>query len=85
MSSYAGEQKSVSRIIEPMAASADPVIPNLLIADFVSDVGAFMQAVGAAWLMTSRSSSPLRQLRHFLSSFSRYQPGPSETSSTAAS
>src|SRR6202047_4931703 len=33
---------------------------NLLIADFVSDVGAFMQAVGAAWLMTSLSSSPLQ-------------------------
>jgi MFS family permease len=33
---------------------------NLLIADFVSDVGAFMQGVGAAWLMTSLSSSPLQ-------------------------
>jgi MFS family permease len=33
---------------------------NLLIADFVSDVGSFMQAVGAAWLMTSLSSSPLQ-------------------------
>src|SRR5580700_10188674 len=36
-----------------------PLFRNLLIADFVSDVGAFMQAVGAAWLMTSLSSSPL--------------------------
>src|ERR1700691_6171440 len=32
----------------------------LLIADFASDVGAFMQAVAAAWLMTSLSSSPLQ-------------------------
>jgi MFS family permease len=32
---------------------------NLLIADFASDVGAFMQAMGAAWLMTSLSSSTL--------------------------
>jgi MFS family permease len=37
-----------------------PLFRNLLIADFVSDVGAFMQAVGAAWLMTSLSSSPLQ-------------------------
>jgi MFS family permease len=37
-----------------------PLFRNLLIADFVSDVGSFMQAVGAAWLMTSLSSSPLQ-------------------------
>src|SRR5271163_1276029 len=37
-----------------------PLFRNLLIADLVSDVGAFMQAVGAAWLMTSISSSPLQ-------------------------
>ncbi|HXN99775.1 MAG TPA: MFS transporter [Candidatus Acidoferrales bacterium] len=37
-----------------------PIFRNLLIADFVSDVGSFMQAVGAAWLMTSLSSSPLQ-------------------------
>src|SRR5246127_4807314 len=37
-----------------------PLFRNLLIADFVSDVGAFMQGVGAAWLMTSLSSSPLQ-------------------------
>jgi MFS family permease len=36
-----------------------PLFRNLLIADFVSDVGAFMQGVGAAWLMTSLSSSTL--------------------------
>jgi MFS family permease len=32
---------------------------NLLIADLVSDIGAFMQSVGAAWLMTSLSSNPM--------------------------
>ena len=37
-----------------------PLFRNLLIADFASDVGAFMQAVGAAWLMTSLSSSTLQ-------------------------
>ena len=31
---------------------------NLLIADFVSDIGTFMQTVGAAWLMTSLTASP---------------------------
>jgi MFS family permease len=32
---------------------------NLLIADFTSDVGSFLQSVGAAWLMTSLTDSPL--------------------------
>ncbi len=32
---------------------------NLLIADFTSDVGSFLQSVGAAWLMTSLTHSPL--------------------------
>jgi MFS family permease len=32
---------------------------NLLVADLVSDVGTFMQSVGAAWLMTSLTRSPL--------------------------
>src|ERR1700724_3952035 len=36
-----------------------PVFRNLLIADLVSDIGAFMQSVGAAWLMTSLTDSPL--------------------------
>jgi MFS family permease len=51
----------------PSATSSSPWSPlriplfrNLLIADFVSDVGAFMQSVGAAWLMTSLSTSPLQ-------------------------
>src|SRR5260370_39947926 len=32
---------------------------NLLAADLISDIGAFMQSVGAAWLMTSLTDSPL--------------------------
>ena len=32
---------------------------NLLIADLVSDVGTFMQGVGAAWLMVSEGAGPL--------------------------
>jgi len=34
-----------------------PLFRNLLIADLVSDIGAFMQSVGAAWLMTSLTTS----------------------------
>ncbi len=32
---------------------------NLLIADVVSDIGTFMQSVGAAWLMVSLNGSPM--------------------------
>src|SRR5258707_7495870 len=32
---------------------------NLLIADVVSDVGTFMQSVGAAWLMVSLNAGPM--------------------------
>src|SRR5580692_5076096 len=32
---------------------------NLLIADLVSDIGTFMQTVGAAWLMTTLTSSSI--------------------------
>lgn len=32
---------------------------NLLIADIVSDLGAFMQTVGAAWLMVSLNAGPM--------------------------
>ena len=35
------------------------IFRNLLIANLVSDVGAFMQSVGAAWRMTSLTSNPL--------------------------
>jgi hypothetical protein len=36
-----------------------PLFRNLLIADLVSDIGTFMQSVGAAWLMTSLTTSPV--------------------------
>src|SRR5271156_4845523 len=32
---------------------------NLLASNLVSDIGTFMQSVGAAWLMTSLTRSPL--------------------------
>lgn len=36
-----------------------PAFRNLLIADVVSDIGTFMQSVGAAWLMVSFGAGPL--------------------------
>jgi MFS family permease len=36
-----------------------PLFRNILVAGFVSDIGAFMQGVGAAWLMTSQGAGPL--------------------------
>src|SRR5258708_10209775 len=36
-----------------------PVFRNLLVADLVSDMGTFMQGVGAAWLMVSQGAGPL--------------------------
>src|SRR3984885_9770725 len=35
-----------------------PLFRNLLLADVVSDVGTFMQSVGAAWLMVSLNAGP---------------------------
>jgi MFS family permease len=36
-----------------------PVFRNLLAANLVTDIGAFMQVVGAAWLMLSLKACPL--------------------------
>ncbi len=36
-----------------------PLFRDLLVADLVSDIGTFMQTVGAAWLMTTLTSSSL--------------------------
>src|SRR5579863_2171530 len=36
-----------------------PIFRNLLIADVISDTGAFMQNVGAAWLMVSLGAGPI--------------------------
>ncbi len=35
------------------------IFRNLLVADVVSDIGAFMQTVGAAWLMVSLGAGPM--------------------------
>jgi transmembrane secretion effector len=36
-----------------------PIFRNLLLADLISDMGTFMQGVGAAWLMVSQGAGPL--------------------------
>src|SRR5579864_1699346 len=36
-----------------------PTFRNLLMADVLSDIGTFMQSVGAAWLMVSFGAGPL--------------------------
>lgn len=36
-----------------------PTFRNLIVADIVSDIGTFMQGVGAAWLMISFGASPM--------------------------
>ena len=35
------------------------IFRNLLIADVISDIGTFMQNVGAAWLMVSLGAGPI--------------------------
>jgi MFS family permease len=37
----------------------NPIFRNLLLANLASDVGSFMQAVGAAWLMVSLGAGPM--------------------------
>src|SRR5256885_8617887 len=36
-----------------------PLFRNLLIADVMSDIGTFMQTVGAAWVMVSLGAGPM--------------------------
>jgi MFS family permease len=50
------DKKDVPTLWRPLRA---PVFRNLLFADIVSDMGTFMQSVGAAWLMISLHAGPL--------------------------
>jgi MFS family permease len=51
-----GDSQSVSSS-SPWSPLRIPIFRKLLIADLISDIGAFMQSVGAAWLMTSLTTS----------------------------
>src|ERR1700759_985217 len=48
--------KTVGSVWRPLRGKT---FRNLLIADVFSDVGAFMQSVGAAWLMVSLKAGPM--------------------------
>jgi len=49
-------ERSAASIWPPLKT---PIFRNLLIADIASDVGTFMQSVGAAWLMVSLNAGPM--------------------------
>jgi MFS family permease len=50
------DSKDVPTLWRPLRA---PTFRNLLVADVASDMGTFMQSVGAAWLMMSLHAGPL--------------------------
>src|SRR6202047_1045197 len=52
-------QSEVSRAAGPWQPLHNPTFRNLLASNLISDIGAFMQSVGAAWLMTSLTRNPL--------------------------
>ncbi len=55
-SSENGNVRDSSSLWRPLRV---PTFRNLLIADVVSDIGTFMQNVGAAWLMVSLGAGPI--------------------------
>lgn len=52
-------QSEVSRSLGPWQPLRNRTFRNLLLSNLISDVGTFMQSVGAAWLMTSLTRNPL--------------------------
>src|SRR5580692_8512517 len=52
-------QRGNSPTLSPWRPLRVALFRNLLIADLVSDIGTFMQTVGAAWLMTTLTSSSI--------------------------
>src|SRR5580704_7796425 len=52
-------QAEVSRSWGPWQPLRNRTFRNLLAADLISDIGTFMQSVGAAWLMTSLTDNSL--------------------------
>src|SRR5580658_1842499 len=52
-------QSEVSRSLGPWQPLRNRTFRNLLASNLASDIGTFMQSVGAAWLMTSLTNSPL--------------------------
>src|SRR5579863_8284894 len=52
-------KSQVSRLSGPWQPLRNRTFRNLLASNLISDIGTFMQSVGAAWLMTSLTRNPL--------------------------
>jgi MFS family permease len=52
-------QSGAPRSPSPWRPLRNSIFRNLLVTNLISDIGTFMQAIGAAWLMTSLTSNPL--------------------------
>jgi MFS family permease len=52
------DMKTAATATSPWIPFSHPVFRDLWVATIVSNIGTFMQSVGAAWLMTSLSTSP---------------------------
>jgi hypothetical protein len=52
-------QREAAASVSPWHPLRLAIFRNLLVADLLSDIGAFMQTVGAAWLMTTLTKSSL--------------------------
>src|SRR5216684_1235514 len=58
--SESGEASPVAEAARsPWRPLRTPLFRNLLLADVLSDIGTFMQSVGAAWLMVSLGAGPM--------------------------
>src|SRR6202167_2648488 len=52
-------QPDVTASLGPWRPLRNSIFRNLLLSNLVSDIGTFMQSIGAAWLMTSLTNNPL--------------------------
>lgn len=53
------DEQSAAGASSPWRPLRTPLFRNLLLADVLSDIGTFMQTVGAAWLMVSLGAGPM--------------------------
>ena len=53
------DEQSAPGASSPWRPLRTPLFRNLLLADVLSDIGTFMQTVGAAWLMVSLGAGPM--------------------------
>jgi MFS family permease len=53
------DEQGANGPVSPWRPLQTPLFRNLLLADVMSDIGTFMQTVGAAWLMVSLGAGPM--------------------------